>query len=159
MKRAPALVPLSREHNTALWLARAAKRAARSGNAERIQQAWQQLHDAWRSEMARHFRAEELLLFPVLREGGEHELVDLLLREHAAMHRTLEQPELQEAERLEALGQVLEGHVRREEREAFPRLEALLDQGSLTRLGHELARLSDRTLEEYTYDREAQETT
>jgi hemerythrin-like domain-containing protein len=125
MKRDEALVPLSREHNTALALARDARRVAANGTEAEVSDAWRRLSRAWYTEMAAHFRAEEQYIFPILRENGDHELVDELIREHRAMQYALEDPARQNRARLDAIGHVLNEHVRREEREVFPSLEKL----------------------------------
>lgn len=127
MKRAKELIPLSREHNRALLLARRARRAAHSQDPDRIREAWRELLEVYRDEMADHFRTEESLLFPIARELGHHSLVDRLLREHAAIRQTLAESHRQTPERLKTLGEVLTQHVRREERELFPILETQLD--------------------------------
>lgn len=123
MKRAEALRNLSREHNHALLLARTARRAAADGDATSVHRCWKSLQQAWQEEMAAHFETEERLMIPVLREAGAADLADRLLREHAAIRRTLTEPERWNAERLAALAEVLRVHVRREEREAFPLVE------------------------------------
>lgn len=146
MKRAPALIPLSREHNTAMILAREACRAAANRDSMRIRRAWQRLSHAWHTEMAQHFQAEEAVLFPILRASGAHRLVQRLVREHAAMRRVLNQPNLQDTVRLHALGRVLTEHVRREEREAFPLLQSQLDPQTLRRTGRDIARIMDHEL-------------
>jgi len=141
MKRSPQLIPLSREHNVVLKLARDAKKAAASRVESRIAAAWRQLSRLWQEEMAAHFRAEEAFVFPVLHSHGEHELVARLQREHDAMRVVLEDPARQDRARLEALGQVLTDHVRREERQAFPILERVMDQTTAKSLGDGLDRM------------------
>ncbi|MCP1727186.1 iron-sulfur cluster repair protein YtfE (RIC family) [Natronospira proteinivora] len=139
MKRSPTLQPLSREHNTALKLARDARQAAAHGSEKEVAGVWRRLCRTWFTEMASHFRAEEELLFPLLQAQGETELVKQLLREHQAMRRTLEDANRQDRARLDAIGNVLNDHVRREEREAFPKLEAYLSPETAERIDHGLA--------------------
>ncbi|MEA5444455.1 hemerythrin domain-containing protein [Gammaproteobacteria bacterium AB-CW1] len=141
MKRSPELRPLSREHNVALKLARDAKQAASSRVERNISEVWRQLSRFWHEEMAAHFRAEEDVIFPLLRGLGQHELVEQLDREHDAMRVVLEDPSRQDRVRLDALGHVLIDHVRREEREAFPILEKLMDEESAQRIRSGLDRL------------------
>lgn len=142
MKRSEELVPLSREHNTALKLARDARRAADNGSEPEISDVWRRLSRAWHTEMAVHFRVEEQYLFPVLREHGEHELVDELMREHRAMQYALEDPRRQDRSRLDAIGHVLAAHIRREEREVFPRIEQLMTPEIRQRITAGISRLT-----------------
>ncbi|MDQ2068594.1 hemerythrin domain-containing protein [Natronospira bacteriovora] len=130
MKRSAELQPLSREHNVALKLARDARRAAADGSEKDVSEAWRKLSRIWYTEMAVHFRAEEQLLFPILRDNGDHELVSELEREHRAMQKALEDPRRQDRARLSAIGHVLNDHIRREEREVFPRLERLMNDAA-----------------------------
>lgn len=128
MKRSPELIPLSREHNTALKLARDARTAARDGTEAEVVAAWRALCRFWHTEMGAHFRAEETLLFPEMRRHGAAALVATLEAEHRAMQTVLEDADRQDRQRLGVLGGVLRDHVRREEREAFPALEAAMGE-------------------------------
>lgn len=123
MKRAEALQALSREHNEALVLARNALRAACSGDPAWVRRRWDELERAWHDTMAAHFVTEERHVFPLLYELGADVLAERLLREHRAIRSTLTEPCRRDAQRLEALGEVLRAHVRREERQAFPLIE------------------------------------
>jgi iron-sulfur cluster repair protein YtfE (RIC family) len=134
VKRDEALRNLSREHNHALLLARAARRAAAGGDAPAIRRCWESLLHVWNEEMATHFDTEERLMIPVLREAGATKLAERLLREHRAIRRTLTNPERRDTERLAALAEVLRAHVRREEREAFPLVEQHADSDTLIAL-------------------------
>lgn len=139
MHRAPELRPLSREHNEALWLAREARRSGSDGDAQAVDAAWNRLRSAYAHELEAHFAAEEALLFPHLRRHGRADLAGRLLREHDAIRRTLRRTDDLSAQRLRVLGEVLERHVRREEREAFPLLENALGAAELTAIEAALA--------------------
>lgn len=132
MRRAPELQPLSREHNQALLLAREARRNGAQGEPDVVEATWRRLQAAYRSDLQPHFAAEEALLFPRLRAHGRADLADRLQREHDAIRRTLTRTDDLTAERLRVLGEVLEHHVRLEEREAFPFLEQVLGAPELT---------------------------
>ncbi len=138
MKRRPELVPLSRDHNHVLQLARRARQAADSASERDITECWQALREAWQSAMSAHFAAEERLLFPRLHEHGQAELATELEREHDAIRRTLTRTDRLDATRLGVLGEVLEHHVRVEERRAFPLLERSLSAIELTAIAADL---------------------
>lgn len=134
MKRSPELAPLSREHNTALKLARDARRAAADDHDREVAAAWRALCRCWYTEMGAHFCAEETLLFPILRQHGASDMLHQLEREHQAMRTVLEDPGRQDRQRLGILGEVLRDHIRREERQVFPFVESVLDQAAAARL-------------------------
>jgi iron-sulfur cluster repair protein YtfE (RIC family) len=80
------------------------------------------------NDLAAHFKAEEGVLFPAMRDfTGAHRLLSELLSEHRELERLaarLDRAEL--AELVAALGQLadlLEAHIRKEERELFPLYE------------------------------------
>jgi len=138
MQRSPELAPLSRDHNHALLLARRARQAAGRASEKEIAECWHALRSAWESDLAGHFAAEERLLFPRFREHGQAELAASLQREHDAIRRTVTRSDSLDATRLRVLGDVLEHHVRVEEREAFPLLERILTGPELAAIAAEL---------------------
>ncbi|MCE2486061.1 MAG: hemerythrin domain-containing protein [Desulfurellaceae bacterium] len=141
-KRHPSLVPLSREHHVALLLAfRLVHGLPPSRQANDSPQA--QARDTVRffqTKLVTHFRAEEQALFPLIRKTQPHAipLIDTLLAEHADMRarvHALEQADPSELPaQLTAFGQLLERHVRSEERELFPLCEARLTADEAERL-------------------------
>ena len=141
-KRHPSLVPLSREHHVALLLAfRLVHGLPPSRQANDSPQT--QARDTVRffqTKLVTHFRAEEQALFPLIRKTQPHAipLIDTLLAEHADMRarvQALEQADPAELPaQLTAFGQLLERHVRSEERELFPLCEARLTADDAERL-------------------------
>ena len=84
-----------------------------------------------------HFEVEEELLFPKALEIEEAAaVVRTLLSEHAQIRELLaELPHADEQklpESLKAFGEILERHIRLEERELFPILESAIAQGKLS---------------------------
>ncbi len=132
MARAPELQALSRRHDDALALARWAQRSARGADAAAVDAAWSALRRAYAQHLESHFQAEEALLFPHLRAHGREELAQQLQREHDAVRRTVTRTDDLSAKRLRVLGEVLEQHVHREERDTLPFLERVLGAPQLT---------------------------
>jgi len=136
VKRSESLKGLSREHHQALFIA---KRLRDEGEA-----ALEAFLEFWRNEGRVHFWIEEDVLLPGSGLPGPSQDVDVarLLDEHLAIRRqvaaVLEGETSDEA--LGELGQALTDHVRFEERELFPRIEAALPPEELDRLGAKLAR-------------------
>jgi hypothetical protein len=132
VKRAEALRPLSREHLDALL---AAKRLREAGDLEEAKQAFLGF---WESDGRHHFRIEEEVLLP---NWARHAEVDRpgvarMLDEHLAIRREALRLAAGEASLEEAreLGRLLHDHVRFEERQLFPIVEAALDAASLADL-------------------------
>ena len=117
MSRHPALVPLSHDHHHALVHARRLRRGDSEGFAEFF------AHD-----LARHFRQEEEIVFPLLAEVGNEppELARALL-EHARIRALARRP-------AEELGRLLEAHVRLEERVLFETIQRVVPDERLAEL-------------------------
>ena len=136
MKRTVELSPLSRDHHVALEHALRLRRAS-AGNLTQVVAAFL----AFLSGPGRaHFAQEEQVLAPELpadgaalgrRMAGEHERI---LSEAAALGIT---PDVRRAH---ALGELLNRHVRFEERELFPVLEASLSPARLRDVARRLER-------------------
>lgn len=126
MKRSPILQPLSREHHTALTLAKACERAAQSGDAAAVSQACQRAIRAFSNELNPHFLIEEQSLLPLLQGMETQPLVQRTLADHQELRGLLDGLQRNDAEALNRFGQCLMAHVRFEERELFPVMESLL---------------------------------
>ena len=119
MKRHAALLQLSREHHTALKLARLARFASDSSNADAIAEAAKTISGEFQYEIDAHFDKEERELLPALEALGETELVRRTLAEHVELRAINQQLSHPDAEILAHFGQLLYDHVRFEERELF----------------------------------------
>jgi hemerythrin-like domain-containing protein len=124
MKRHERLQDLSREHHAALRLALHARRAASSGDHALIDAAAAAVIAAFHTELNPHFVVEEQTLLPLLTQPGEGEVVARIEREHAELRRLSARLQEPDAVTLAAFGELLNAHVRFEERELFPLLEA-----------------------------------
>ena len=97
------------------------------------------------ASLERHFKAEEEVLFPFMRGAiaGSAELIDELLGDHARLRAFL--PRLAEdsglAKTLFDAGDLLERHIRREERELFPMFEKHADAGLAEKVESKLGAL------------------
>lgn len=124
MKRSEFLRPLSREHHTALSLAKACERAAQSGDAEAVHEACRRVIRDFALELDRHFEVEERSLLPLLQSPETRPLVQRTLADHRHLRGLLDDLRRNHAETLIRFGKCLVDHVRFEERELFPALEA-----------------------------------
>jgi hemerythrin-like domain-containing protein len=139
MKRHRVLQDLSRDHHSALVVARRLQGAG-GEDAIAIRDAFLEF---WRTAGERHFRIEEEALLPTLaRAGGAEEpIVSRVLHDHAEirLNAMLMQSRLLSAPFQAELGELLADHVRLEERELFPLIEATLTPEALSSLGRAIS--------------------
>lgn len=139
MQRSDELAPLSREHHVALEMALRLRRAT-AADAEPVRVAFLRFFE---DEAREHFRAEEELLLPAFARHAATDDPDVVrvLVEHVEMRRCAQQlaAGTSDVEELRVLGELLNAHVRHEERTLFPRIEAALDPDELAALGTALA--------------------
>lgn len=130
--RHPSLIALSDDHHHGLALALRCRKQAlgriRPVGAEGLKARAKEVSDFFSSNLQRHFRAEEEALFPLMAASAPESssLIDGLLAEHRQMRDSVERLEREGdlAKILFDLGDLLERHIRREERELFPLFEA-----------------------------------
>lgn len=123
MQRSTALQPLSREHHSALKLAKACERAALAADAAEVAQACRRALDAYAGELEAHFANEEQTLLPLLNGTPDQLLAERTLADHRQLHALLDGLRRNDAKALGRFGLCLTAHVRFEERELFPAVE------------------------------------
>ena len=136
MKRDPALASLSRDHHQALFVAQRLRKAT----AETAADGRGRFLEFWRGHGEDHFRLEEDVLLPAYAPYGDahHPLVARALCDHVEIRGRAAAVAGQEAvtpEALQQLGTRMAEHVRLEERELFPLIEAALPQDRLAAVG------------------------
>jgi len=146
MRRDPALVSLSQQHHDALALCVYIERASRSGHLDLTH--WnREVAAAWQAEIRWHFQSEEELVFPAAQTIAKlHPLVAELLAEHAqlrALFTAAESGKLS-AEELLSFRQLLNEHVRKEERHLFEQMQSALPPGELAAMGAALQAFFER---------------
>jgi hemerythrin-like domain-containing protein len=133
--RHPSLVLLSHDHHHGLALALRCRKQAlgqiKPMGAEGLQARAREVLAFYSTHLARHFRAEEEVLFPLLQSlvPESRPIIDQLLREHEQIRSAVKQLEKAAgaAKILFDLGDALERHIRKEERELFPLFEQRVD--------------------------------
>jgi hemerythrin-like domain-containing protein len=141
VKRSDALRSLSRDHHEALVVALRLRRAT----AETAIEARARFLAFWTAHGELHFRLEETTLLPAYAAHGDpyHPLVLGVLGDHVAIRQRaagLAADPDAPLEALHELGQRLDDHVRREERELFPLIEEAMPEDELAALAAALSR-------------------
>lgn len=137
MKRHPALIPLSRDHQHTLAIAQRLRRAT----PETEEQAAAGFLVAWELEEKLHFRIEEDVLLPAYATHGDpgHPVVVRVLVDHLSIRGYAELlASVVSVQTLHTLGERLAAHVRLEEHELFPLIEQSLTDAELSALGDRL---------------------
>jgi hypothetical protein len=134
VKRSAALAPLSRDHHHALAAALRLRRADEESAAAAVAA----FGEFWRSAGARHFEIEEELILPALSTGDDWARAVARVRSDHAAIRERAANLGDDARAARELGEILNDHVRFEERELFVLLEQRLPSDELARLGREV---------------------
>jgi hemerythrin-like domain-containing protein len=124
VKRHAALVPLSHDHHHALVQARRLREQGPAAATEFLR--------FFASETTRHFREEEELVFPLLYEDEPDALREILVQHHRL--RTLAHRLRGGEDVARELADLLEAHIRLEERDLFELLERRASDEQLAQL-------------------------
>ncbi|MEO6164015.1 MAG: hemerythrin domain-containing protein [Candidatus Binatia bacterium] len=147
--RHPSLLPLSHDHHHGLALALRCRKQGlgqiKPMGAEGLRERAQEFLEFYRANLVAHFKAEEEVLFPLMRErvDGCAAMLDQLVQDHEQLRRAM--PQLESgtglAKLIFDLGDLLERHIRKEERELFPLFEAHVDAAQADAIGVALKKL------------------
>ena len=147
MKRAVELRDLSEDHHHGLVQARRLREAA-SGKESDPAAVARGFLGFWEQETSGHFRKEEEVLLPVLARYGDYVgrgPTVAMLAQHARIRGLVMQlsDEVRDGEvrpeTLRSIGELLETHIRLEEREVFPMIEEALPDEALKEVASRLA--------------------
>jgi hemerythrin-like domain-containing protein len=147
--RHPSLIPLSQDHHHGLALALRCRKQAlgqiKPMGAEGLRERAKEFVAFYGAHLVRHFRAEEEALFPLLRSAAPESeaMIDELLRDHEKIRQAI--PQLENGTSLAKLifdlGDLLERHIRKEERELFPLFEQHVESRQAEAVGEEIKKV------------------
>ncbi len=147
-KRHPALIPLSHDHHHGLALALRCRKHAlgqlNPGDPKSIEACAAEALRFFNENLTAHFEAEETVLFPLMAAHEEcRELVARLENEHREFRKMVAPAADPGGQRkfLFDFGDLLEQHIRSEERKLFPAFETLVPAADAERAGREIKRL------------------
>jgi len=144
IKRSEHIMPLSREHHFSLLFSWKIRQGLKKGI--ELQRIISYVNHFFEHNLLVHFREEEETLFAVQDDA----MVQRALEEHQLVRKLV--PELIGARedeipsRLAELADLVEKHVRYEERELFPYLEGRLSPEQLAAIGHQLLEMQPEPL-------------
>jgi len=119
MKRIPELRQLSKDHHHGLVLARHARKAGAGTGGISVSSGWEEVEKKFQEELEPHFQIEEEYLVPHLTTIGEIKLVDRLKDDHEILRRIIRNKAVRTPLALKQFGEILDRHIRFEERELF----------------------------------------
>jgi len=147
--RHPSLIPLSQDHHHGLALALRCRKQAlgqiKPMGAEGLRERAKEFLVFYATHLVPHFRAEEEVLFPLLRSAvaGSEDMIDELVRDHRQIRQAI--PQLEGgtglAKLIFDLGDLLERHIRKEERELFPLFEQHVEDRQAETVGKEIKKI------------------
>ncbi|WP_085991273.1 hemerythrin domain-containing protein [Oceanobacillus senegalensis] len=139
IKRHEALYPLSHHHHHTLFLALQLRRVGTDKGDTTVNELKNKLRNFWEKDGNQHFRDEEEILLPIYAQYEsiqQPEITELLL-EHVTVrslvHQILTSNE-NEVSLMNKLGELLNTHIRKEERIVFPMIEEALPEHELQKL-------------------------
>jgi iron-sulfur cluster repair protein YtfE (RIC family) len=150
--RHSSLIPLSHDHHHGLALALRCRKQAlgqiKPMGAEGLRERSTEVAQFFATDLVPHFRAEEEILFPLVRTAAPQSvpIIEQLRKEHEQISAMVENLEKGHgvSQILFDLGDLLERHIRCEERELFPLYEenVAADQANLAgeKIRHMLAK-------------------
>ena len=140
MKRSKELESLSWEHHDGLVIAFRLKQGVKKEVTCDLLVRY--LHTIWEQDLQHHFEQEEQVLIPLLSKAGDGgELLSKFWHDHQDLARMADSLQTGTAtclQQVAAFAERLEQHIRFEEREFFPWIEAELDAEALAAAGSEL---------------------
>ena len=140
MVRHQSLIPISREHRDGLMLAW----RLRIGDLSRRDVELRVKHAIafYDTRLVRHFEAEEQALFPAVRAalGAEAALLDRLVREHRELSDKANSLRAGQQGELRGFCDLLESHIRTEERQLFELIQGKMEPAELEAVGREIKR-------------------
>ena len=153
-RRHESLIPLSREHHYGLMLCLGIRRGLSLHGSDDVwaREKASQVARFFETDLAAHFQAEEESLFPTMKDfAGAADVVSELLADHRTMKRLVERLGGTEgAERLATLSEfadLLDSHIRKEERELFPLYERQVSDEQATEVGRAVKELIGEALQ------------
>jgi hemerythrin-like domain-containing protein len=132
IKRSEQLIPFSREHHDALLFIWKIRQGLKNGTP--ISTISDYIKWFWQNHLAEHFDQEEKLLLPHLHKTNN--LANQLLMEHNLIRSIINKEFNKDS--ISEFADILDNHVRFEERQLFPHIEQTVSLEDLNEIGKQL---------------------
>jgi hemerythrin-like domain-containing protein len=139
MKRHPQLHPLSRQHHNGLLASLLLKKGLAKNADGQVMSDF--IQNFWQQDLKEHFENEEQFLLPALTNSTfDQKLSERLLDEHKILRNYIHQLQnnFSDKRMIEVFANLLEQHIRFEERIYFPEAEKVLTEEQLEEIGKHL---------------------
>ena len=133
LKRREELQALSEDHHNALVIALRCRRLAQGKFDTEPADFWASVVEFVALQITPHFEVEETLLLPALRTLGEAAMADRILDEHERLRAMITDTVPADGD-LHAFGQLLDDHIRYEERVVFESTQDRLPADALSEI-------------------------
>lgn len=129
IKRHTALKPLSREHHHGLLLCW----KIRTGIKKEIETLRMRSYVSWfyNNHLAQHFETEEKYIYPVL--GSDNEFIKKAVSEHRKIKHLIQEA-TKSYKNLNLIAEIIENHIRFEERSLFHKIQAIATEEQLQQI-------------------------
>ncbi len=142
-KRHPSLIPLSHDHHHAPALAIRCRKQGlgqlNPGDPKAMKGLAEEVKNFFQQNLKPHFEAEEKVLFPLIHLHSSHTepLISALLSEHERIRKSVTalENEFELSKTLFDLGDLLDRHIRQEERTLFPIFEQVVPANKAEKAG------------------------
>jgi hemerythrin-like domain-containing protein len=135
IKRSNELAPLSREHHDGLLFAWKLKQGLINGTPPELLVNYTRWY--WSTHLASHFKNEEQVLVKFL--PADNPLVDQMFRDHVQIRQLITSLDnAPDTKLLQSLSEIINDHIRFEERKLFPFIEQVLTPEQLSEIYNEL---------------------
>lgn len=142
MRRHSSLIPLSQDHHHGLVLAQLIKKGAPLYKQlpKTLSEKVKYTQNFYKDDLTYHFYEEENILYPVLKKKDKEidKIFSEIFEEHKRiieLIKSLPSAEKQE-DILDELGYLLESHIRKEERNLFPKIQSIFSDEELDELNN-----------------------
>jgi iron-sulfur cluster repair protein YtfE (RIC family) len=145
----PSLIPLSHDHHHGLALALRCRKQAlgqiKPMGAAGLRERAREFLSFYTDHLSAHFRAEEDILFPLIGSAapGSSTIINELVRDHEQIRAAVAQLENGNglAKLIFDLGDLLERHIRKEERELFPLFDRHMKTAEAEAAGRDIKKI------------------
>lgn len=148
IKRSGHIIKLSRDHHASLMFCWKLRQGIKYHIS--IDRMIKYVHYFWNQHFSLHFKEEEEVLFAPLKDDKIQKAIDEHIKIKATIHELKFPGSETQRDQLSALADVVDDHVRYEERILFPHLETALTEQQLEKIGSQIS--SDTLLDTYEDD-------